>query len=80
MFFTACWLNSYIPEILYCITNVLVIDRSNISPKNSYINTTSLDINKITTYVPVTSRIPAVWLTEPSVTGTTHVYSPVGDV
>ena len=31
-------------------------------------------------YVPITSLIPAVWLTEPSVSGTTQVYSPVGDV
>ena len=31
-------------------------------------------------FVPVTSLIPAVWFTEPPVSGNTQVYSPVGDV
>ena len=57
-------------------------------PKNSLIHTTgSLHLDTQTNtrdntshMYPVTSLIPAVWFTEPPVSGTTQVYSPVGDV
>ena len=77
---------SYLVSVLRYVTNVFFDNKEQrdlkSDPKTLNVHTTSSDIDKytITTYVPVTSLIPAVWITEPPVSGTTQVYSPVGDV
>ena len=72
------WLDLHTRGLVLIVSQILVIrltERSNISgsSQNSHIHRTYLD-------TPVTNLIPAVWFTKPPVSGTTQVYSPVGDV